>query len=85
MEKEELELVSTHCKHKDCVYRSHILLGSRIPVCMYAVLEGKARGCSISECDKYISGKKTKAKMREDTIIYWETELYGRTDDNPLE
>lgn len=81
---EEHELVLTHCKHPDCVYRSTVNLNGKIPVCVYAMIENEVRGCKISECDKYKRGKKTKAKMREDVVIYWETELYGNTDDNPI-
>ena len=82
---EKQETVAENCPHKDCIYRSSICFGNRIPVCLYAVFEYKARGCKISECDKYQSGKKIKAKMREDTVIFWETELYGSQDDNPME
>lgn len=79
-EKHEL---MTECKHKDCIYRGFISAG-HTPVCLYAMYEGKARGTKISECDKYTAGKKIKARMREDIVIYWETEFYGDTDDNIL-
>lgn len=77
--KEPIEEVKTHCIHKDCIYRGQIDAGWT-PVCLYAMYEGKARGCKISECDKYTPGKKIKAKLRDDIVIYWETELYGDTD-----
>lgn len=83
-EDEEIQLVSTHCKHEDCIYRSYITYNGRVPVCLYAVFECQPRGCKISECNRYIPGKKLKAKMREDIVIYWETEVYGNTDDNSL-
>lgn len=83
MENETVELCSTHCRHKDCIYRGQIDAG-HTPVCLYAMYEGKARGCRISECDKYKAGKKIKARLREDIIIYWETELYGEDTDGDL-
>ena len=79
----EEETVKENCSHPDCVYRSHIA-GGVTPVCIYALIEGRSRNCKISECDKYKGGKKTKAKMREDIVIYWERETYGSTDDNPI-
>lgn len=81
---EEHELVSTHCKHPDCVYRGTIQVDGATPICMYAIIENKVRRCKISECDKYKPGKKTKPRMREDVVIFWETELYGITDDNSI-
>lgn len=80
---EEVEECRTHCKHKDCIYRGQIDAG-HTPVCLYAMYEGRARGCKISECDKYKAGKKIKARLREDIIIYWETELYEDTDGDLL-
>ena len=74
---EEVELMDK-CLHDDCVYRGYIYLDGQEPVCQYALVECKARGCKISECDKYRAGKKIRARLRrEDIVIYWERELYG--------
>lgn len=79
-EKEVIEQVSTHCKHPECIYRSSIS-GGNIPVCLYAMLAGEARGCKISECDKYKDGRKIRPRMKEKYIIYWETEVYDEDAD----
>lgn len=71
---EKEETVRNHCIHKDCVYRSYID-GGATPICYYAVLEGRSRGCKISECDKYKGGKPIKAKMGVEYILFWEYEL----------
>lgn len=81
---EEIELVATHCKHPDCIYRSVMYFDGKTPICVYAMIENEVRGCKISECNKYKKGTKTKARMREDVVIFWETELYGNTDDNSV-
>lgn len=53
----KVELI-TKCKHrKTCFYHTMHPLES----CDYISYEGKQRGCSISECDKYISEKEAKA------------------------
>lgn len=53
----EIELISK-CKHKKtCFFYCQYPL----PTCDYISYEGKPRGCSISECDKYISEKDAKA------------------------
>ena len=83
MQDNEIQTVEENCTHPDCIYRGHID-GGWTPICMYSLIECKARNCKISECDKYKSGKKTKARMRKDIVIYWETELYGNTDDNSV-
>ena len=80
-EQEELETVARHCSHYDCIYRSSIE-GGRIPICFYAVLAGEPRGCKISECDKYVSGEKTKPTLRRcDLVILWECSLYDEDAD----
>ena len=81
---EEVETME-HCKHDDCVYRGYIYLDGQEPVCQYALVECKARGCKISECDKYRAGKKIRARLRkEDIVIYWEREFYEDTDGDLL-
>ena len=55
MEKETIERVATHCKHKDCSYRK--LLDSWLPYCDYIGATGRSRGCPISQCDKYTTEK----------------------------
>lgn len=80
---EEEQTVARNCLHTDCIYRGQID-GGHTPICMYALIEGRARGCEISKCNKYRSGKKVKAKMRSDVIIYWEMEYYDRTDADTL-
>ena len=74
--KEDIELVETHCKHRDCVYRNYIR-GEGISFCGYILEEGHSRGCKISQCDKYKPGKKTKARMHPMIYIEWEKEFYG--------
>lgn len=71
---EEIETVKTHCRHTDCIYRSHID-GGNTPICYYAVLEGKSRGCKISECNKYKGGTPIKARMDWEYVLFWEYEL----------
>lgn len=71
---EKIETVKEHCKHEDCIYRAHID-GGNIPICYYAVLECKSRGCKISECDKYRGGKPLKARMNLEYMLFWEYEL----------
>ena len=72
---ERHELVDTDCKHADCVYRNSIR-GEHISFCGYILEEGHSRGCKISECDKYKSGKKTRARMHPMIYIEWEREFY---------
>ena len=76
---EEVELVSTHCRHPECIYRSQID-GGRIPICFYAAMAGEPRRCKISECDKYKDGRKVRPKMRIDYTIEWECDLYDDED-----
>lgn len=73
--KKSTETVVESCQHEHCIYRSTIN-GGRVPMCFYAVATGKARGCKISECDKYIDGRKIKPTMNADGIIEWVYELY---------
>ena len=77
---ERNETVKEHCKHKDCIYRVYID-GGNIPICYYAVLERKSRGCKISECDKYKAGVKTQPRMKPEYWIEWEREIYGTSED----
>lgn len=80
VEEETIELVSTHCKHPECIYRSQID-GGQTPICFYAAMAGEPRKCKISECDKYKDGRKVRARMKERYIIWWETELYDENAD----
>lgn len=75
----EVETVVEHCKHEDCIYRSFIC-GGAIPICFYAVIEGKSRKCKISECDKYKAGEKIQPRLNTEYMILWEIELFS--DDN---
>lgn len=50
-----IETVKADCRHDDCVYRARF---DGQPMCAYIFREGHARGCSISECDKYRTGHK---------------------------
>ena len=50
-----IETVKEHCKHPDCKYRGKTTL---IESCDYIMIARKPRGCSISKCDKYATGKK---------------------------
>lgn len=77
---EEVETVDAHCKHDDCIYRV-LIDGGRTPVCYYAVIEGKSRGCPISQCDKYQAGERKGPKMKRDYTIYWEFDLYDEDAD----
>lgn len=71
------EFVKQQCQHKDCIYRQYIE-GGHVPICGYASVQGKSRGCSISECDKYTPGRKVKPKMRQDAVIVWEYDIYDK-------
>ena len=79
--KEVIETAKEHCIHPDCIYRQYIE-GGHLPICGYAAVEGKSRGCKISECDKYTPGDKVKARMRQDVVIFWEFDLYDEGSDN---
>lgn len=79
MKKEPIELCETYCP-EDCVYR--ILLHGIIPACYYAVLEQRVRGCRISECDKYRSGKPVRARMDNEFVVWWEYEFYDEDDNS---
>lgn len=48
------ETVKENCKHPDCKYRR---VFNKEPMCAYLTITGKVRGTSISECDKYDTGK----------------------------
>lgn len=77
---ETVELCSTHCRHPECIYRSQIE-GGNTPICFYAALAGEPRRCKISECDKYKDGRKIRARMKEQYILWWEIELYDEDAD----
>ncbi len=65
----DIQTVTEHCKHPDCIYRNHINLDGLIGFCDYISLTGHSRGCSISECTKYRRGKKT--KRNHNGIVIW--------------
>lgn len=73
------ELCAKLCP-KDCVYMAYID-GGWTPICYYAVIMRKCRGCRISECDKYKAGKPLKPRIRDEYVIYWEREIYGEDAD----
>ena len=65
--RKEKEYVTTHCKHKDCAYRrTDATLGG---FCNYCGITGEARGCKISECNKY--EKKGKRKNIQIAFQEW--------------
>lgn len=68
------QTVNEHCKHKDCIYR--LSLNTTTQCCFYAVIEGRARRCKISECDKYRAGTR-KANFTK-KVFSWELDF----DDN---
>ena len=51
------ETVKKDCFHKDCMYRGRI---AGYETCDYALMVGHSRGCSISGCDKYRKGKRSR-------------------------
>ena len=67
---EDVELAKDYCP-SDCYYRSTID-GGNTPICFYAAIEQKCRGCKISECDKYRQSTPVRAKMQLDYMIMWE-------------
>ena len=79
-EQEAIELASDYCPD-DCVYRT--LLRGYIPACYYAAIEHQVRGCKISECDKYRSGRPLKPTMDREYTVFWEYRFYDE-DDNSL-
>lgn len=64
----------------NCMYRTYID-GGATPICYYAVIMQKSRGCRISECDKYKAGRPKQPRMKEEYVLYWERELYGEDED----
>lgn len=78
--KEPIELVETSCKHPDCVYRTTVYAVT--PACYYAAIEHRARGCKISECDKYRGGEPIRPTIDGEYIIYWEYEFYDENDNS---
>lgn len=75
--KEQLELCENYCP-EDCVYR--VLLEGYVPACYYAAVERRLRGCKISECDKYRSGKPVKPTMDRKYTVWWGYKFYGEDD-----
>lgn len=85
MDNKKVETVEADCRHPDCCYRRYIN-GGVGQMCAYMLVEGKCRGCSISECDKYRSGKKKQPRLKSTFQIYWEYEYYDEgTTDNPVQ
>lgn len=67
----EIETVDEHCKHEDCCYRFLLTHGYRaVHYCDYIGVEGKPRGCKISECDKYRKGRR-RCKLWEFDKFEW--------------
>ena len=64
-----METVKKDCIHLDCVYRGR---GHGSATCDYAIIEKHSRGCSISECDKYRKGKRSRRSKLE--YVYWEAD-----------
>lgn len=54
----EVETVEKDCCHKDCFYR--MKFDTWIDFCAYAIIEEHSRGCPISQCDKYRTGRGTR-------------------------
>lgn len=50
------ETVKNDCKHEDCMYRGY-MKSTNMHFCKYLMVTGHARGCDISECDKYEQGE----------------------------
>lgn len=76
---EEVELVENYCP-EDCVYRSE-LRDDGTPCCCYAAIEGRSRGCRVSECDKYKRGRPKRPRIREEYVLFWEREIYDEDAD----
>lgn len=79
MSKEDIELAVDYCP-RDCIYMTYID-GGYTPVCYYAVLMNECRGCKISECDRYKSGKPLKPRMKTEYTIFWEYKIHDDEDD----
>lgn len=78
MKKKTIETVNEHCKHEDCIYRAHLTgSDSKIEYCDYLCMVGKSRGCKISECDKYVKGKRKLRGINLNGYVVWENE-YGQ-------
>lgn len=68
-----IETVAEHCKHKDCAYRMSLGHGRSVtPFCAYCMLTGHRRESPISECDKYVKGKRRPKKDRGLTVLEYE-------------
>ncbi len=68
-----IETVNEHCEHPDCKYRgrfSHV-----DDACFYMYYTGNRRGCDISKCDKYKTG-------RIDTVLTLDGVIYRGLDDD---
>lgn len=60
--KEAMETVKRDCTRLDCKYRGHF---DSQPCCVFMIVTGKPRGCSISECARYSPGKLKMASYAE--------------------
>lgn len=67
---EVIETVEEHCKHKDCVYRLTFDTNGT-PYCNYCVMEQMVRGCKISECTRYRTGKRTVTMSKDGLHYLW--------------
>lgn len=74
---ETIETVDEHCSHDDCIYRFR-LSSYRCDFCNYCVVTGELRGCKISECTRYVKGRK-RAKMTDAGL--WFEWLFENEDD----
>lgn len=45
------------CKHLDCMYRDDAI-GGTLFFCGYILRERESRGCSVNECNRYMSAIK---------------------------
>lgn len=77
MQENEVELCTEKCE--GCIYGSTVY--ARTTACLYSIIEGKARGCKISECDKFKRGEKIKPRITREYVLWWECEVY---DDNDI-
>lgn len=53
--KDDIELVTDYCP-KDCIYRMQV--SGSVDFCAYLLIKYEPRGCPVSKCDKYKSGKR---------------------------
>lgn len=71
-----METVDKDCKHKDCAYRMRLAPsgGGKTQICAYCMYTGHTRGCKISECDKYVKGKRKMRHGGNDGLMIYEVE-----------